>query len=61
VRDYLVYLREQMGRAVEDLVPFKVAYARTDWNTKTFPRLGRRTGPTYNTYLLLERESLGKQ
>jgi hypothetical protein len=62
VRDYLVYLREQMGRAVEDFVPFKVTYARTDWRKyENLPAFGEahRTN-AYNTYLLLERESLGK-
>jgi len=31
--DYLVYLRETMGRAVKDLTPFDEAYAKTDWVT----------------------------
>jgi hypothetical protein len=29
-RDYLLYLRQQMGRAVADLVPFDQAYAATE-------------------------------
>ena len=31
-RDYLVYLRETMGKAVDDFVPFDEAYAKTDWS-----------------------------
>ena len=29
---YLRYLREQMGSAVQELLPFEEAYARTDWS-----------------------------
>ena len=61
-RDYLKYLREQMGRAVADMMPFDEAYARTDWsryeNLPAFPEAHRRNA--YNTYLLMERESLAK-
>ena len=31
-RDYLVYLRATMGRAVQDLEPFDDAYAKVDWS-----------------------------
>jgi len=31
-RDYLNYVRTTMGKAVNDLVPFDEAYARTDWS-----------------------------
>lgn len=31
-RDYLTYLREQMGRAVDDLTPFDDAYQAVDWS-----------------------------
>ena len=31
-RDYLVYLRATMGRAVQDLEPFDEAYAKADWS-----------------------------
>jgi len=61
-RDYLKYVREQMGRAVENLVPFDEAYARTDWSKyekmPAFIEAHRRNA--YNTYLLMERESLAK-
>ncbi len=60
-RDYLRYLREQMGKAVADLAPFEEAYARTDWskyeNLPAFAEANRRNA--YNTYILMEKESLG--
>lgn len=60
-RDYLRFLREQMGRAAQDMTPFDEAYARTDWSRfsgqPAFDAANRRNA--YNTYLLLERESLG--
>jgi glyoxylase-like metal-dependent hydrolase (beta-lactamase superfamily II) len=61
-RDYLRFLREQMGRAVADLLPFEEAYAKTDWSRyqhmPAFPEANRRNA--YNTFILMERESLGK-
>ena len=59
-RDYLIYLRQAMGKAVQDFVPFDQAYANTDW--KKFEKLpafkeGNRAN-AYNTYLLLEKENL---
>jgi glyoxylase-like metal-dependent hydrolase (beta-lactamase superfamily II) len=61
-RDYLKYLREQMGRAVTEMVPFEEAYARTDWSKyeqmPAFAEAHRRNA--YNTYLLMEKESLAK-
>jgi glyoxylase-like metal-dependent hydrolase (beta-lactamase superfamily II) len=61
-RDYLRYLRERMGRAVADLVPFDEAYASTDWSRyagiPAFDPANRINA--YGTYLLMERESLGK-
>ena len=30
-REYIAYLREAMGKAVEELVPFEDAYVKTDW------------------------------
>ncbi|MCX7672052.1 MAG: MBL fold metallo-hydrolase [Thiobacillaceae bacterium] len=60
-RDYLRYLREQMGRAVADLVPFEEAYRNTDWSRyehlPAFAEANRVNA--YNTYILMERESLG--
>jgi glyoxylase-like metal-dependent hydrolase (beta-lactamase superfamily II) len=60
-RDYLLYLRETMGRAVAELEPFDEAYARTDWsrfaNLPAFAQANR--GNAYGTYLLMEQEALG--
>ena len=59
-RDYLVHLRESMGRAVADLVPFDEAYARTDWSRfRTLPAFEQANRiNAYGTYLLMEREAL---
>jgi glyoxylase-like metal-dependent hydrolase (beta-lactamase superfamily II) len=61
-RDYLTYLRQAMGKAVEDFVPFEEAYKRTDWSRfsslPAFEAANRVNA--YGTYLLMERESLGK-
>ena len=61
-RDYLVFLRAAMGKAVEDFVPFEEAYAKTDWSRfaaiPAFDAANRVNA--YGTYLLMERELLGK-
>lgn len=61
-RDYLTFLRAEMGRAVADFVPFDEAYGRTDWSRyaklPAFEAANRVNA--YGTYLLMERESLGK-
>ena len=61
-RDYLVYLRTVMGKAVEEFVPFDEAYAKTDWSrfarVPAFDAANRINA--YGTYLLMERELLGK-
>jgi glyoxylase-like metal-dependent hydrolase (beta-lactamase superfamily II) len=61
-RDYLVYLRKVMGKAVEDFVPFDEAYAKVDWSAfaklPAFDAANRINA--YGTYLLLERELLQK-
>jgi glyoxylase-like metal-dependent hydrolase (beta-lactamase superfamily II) len=61
-RDYLKYVREQMGRAVAELLPFDEAYEQTDWSMyaqmPAFREAHRRNA--YNTYILMERESLAK-
>ena len=61
-RDYLLYLRKTMGKAVEDFVPFDEAYAKTDWSAfakvPAFDAAHRINA--YGTYLLMERELLGK-
>jgi glyoxylase-like metal-dependent hydrolase (beta-lactamase superfamily II) len=59
-RDYLMFLRESMGRAVRELEPFDAAYAATDWSRfRSLPAFeqANRTN-AYGTYLLLEEEAL---
>ena len=59
-RDYLIFLRREMGRAVEDLRGFDEAYDNVDWgdyrSMPAFLEANRRNA--YNTYILMERESL---
>jgi glyoxylase-like metal-dependent hydrolase (beta-lactamase superfamily II) len=61
-RDYLVFLRQAMGKAVEDFVPFDEAYAKVDWGrfgkVPAFEAANRINA--YGTYLLMERELLAK-
>jgi glyoxylase-like metal-dependent hydrolase (beta-lactamase superfamily II) len=61
-RDYLAYLREQMGRAVRDFVPFDDAYAKTDWSRfaslPAFAEANRINA--YGTYLRMEQEELDR-
>ena len=61
-RDYLLFLRDRMGRAAADLIPFDEAYAHTDWSRyagmPAFAEANRVNA--YNTYLLMEKESLDK-
>ena len=62
-RDYLMYLRKTMGKAVEDFVAFDEAYAKTDWSRfadmPAFEAANRTNA--YGTYLLMEKESLAKK
>lgn len=62
-RDYLLYLRSAMGKAVEDFVPFDEAYAKTDWSKfagmPAFTAANRINA--YGTYLLMEKESLARK
>jgi len=59
-RDYLLYLRKTMGQAVAELMPFDEAYAKTSW--KQFEKLPAfneaNRANAYNTYILMEKESL---
>jgi len=59
-RDYLVYLRESMARAVRELEPFDEAYAKIDWSRfeglPAFEPANRINA--WGTYLLLEQEEL---
>jgi glyoxylase-like metal-dependent hydrolase (beta-lactamase superfamily II) len=61
-RDYLVYLRQKMGEAVQDLTPFEEAYAKVDWSRfagyTAFDAANRLNA--YATYILMEKESLQK-
>ena len=62
-RRYLVYLREQMGAAVEEFVPFSEAYEQIDWSEfeqlPAFDAANRRNA--YQVYLSMEAEMLGEQ
>jgi len=55
-RDYLVYLREKMGAAADELEDFETAYARTDWSRfaslPAFEAANRRNA--YNTYIRMQ-------
>lgn len=59
-RSYLVYLRESLRKYVDDLVPFDEAYRAIDWSRFAgVPAFeGAHRSNAYNTYLLLEKESL---
>jgi glyoxylase-like metal-dependent hydrolase (beta-lactamase superfamily II) len=60
--DYLLYVRKVMGQAVQDFIPFDEAYAQTDWSK--FSKLpafeDANRANAYNTYLLMEKESLSR-
>lgn len=59
-RDYLAYLRQEMGKAVAEMIPFEEAYLATDWSRyeflPAFPEANRVNA--YNTYILMEKESV---
>jgi glyoxylase-like metal-dependent hydrolase (beta-lactamase superfamily II) len=59
-RDYLRFLRAEMGRAVQEMLSFDEAYARTDWSRfrdiPAFEAANRRNA--YNTFILMEKEAL---
>ncbi|MCO5100519.1 MAG: MBL fold metallo-hydrolase [Burkholderiaceae bacterium] len=60
-RDYLLFLRAQMGKAVDELLDFDEAYRSTDWSRfsslPAFEDANRRNA--YNVYLRMQREALG--
>ena len=61
-RKYLAYLRETMGTAVEEFIPFDEVYAATDWSQfKQLPAFdaGNRIN-AYQVYLSMEAELLGQ-
>ena len=55
-RDYLSYLRRQMGQAARSFVPFDEAYAKTDWSKyRSMPAFDEANrANAYNQYLRLE-------
>lgn len=59
-RRYLAYLRQTMGAAVEELIPFDEVYAESDWSEfeqlPAFDAAHRRNA--YQVYLSLEAEAL---
>ena len=61
-KDYLRFLREVMGKAVDGLVPFDEVYAKTDWSrfsrVPAFDAANRVNA--YGTYLRMEQELLQK-
>ena len=59
-RSYLLFLRRAMGDAVADMVPFEEAYQKTDWKAfAAYPAFAQANRiNAYQTYLLMERESL---
>ena len=61
-RDYLVYMRAVMGKAVADFVPFEEAYAKADWSrfsaVPAFEAANRTNA--YGQYLVMERELLAR-
>lgn len=61
-RSYLLFLREQMGKAVADMMSFDEAYKAVDWRRfEKYPAFAEANRlNAYGTYLLMERESLAK-
>lgn len=59
-RDYLLYMRQEMGRAAEDMQDFEQAYQETDWSQfQDYPAFedANRIN-AYGQYLQMERELL---
>ncbi len=59
-RDYLVFLRQVMGEAADNLEPFDDAYAKVDWSRfDQLPLFGAANRMNaYNTYLLMQGKGL---
>jgi glyoxylase-like metal-dependent hydrolase (beta-lactamase superfamily II) len=55
-RDYLLHLRQSMGKAAAELEPFEDAYAHTDWSRFEHLPLFQAANRinAFNTYLLME-------
>ncbi|MFC7517326.1 MBL fold metallo-hydrolase [Herbaspirillum sp. GCM10030257] len=62
-RDYLDFLRQEMGKAVSELLPFEEAYRKVDWSRfEKYPAFQQANRiNAYGTYLLMEKESFGKE
>ena len=57
--DYLQYIHDQMGAAVDELIPFAEAYANTDWSRyEKSPAFVANRPNAYHIYLQLEQRSL---
>jgi glyoxylase-like metal-dependent hydrolase (beta-lactamase superfamily II) len=61
-RDYLKFLRAEMGKAAHDMVPFEEAYEKTDWSKYRFMPAFNEANRinAYNQYLLMEQEGSEK-
>lgn len=61
-KTYLLYLREKMGAAVQELQSFEEAYQQTDWSQfeklPAFEQANRLNA--FGTYILMENEALKK-
>ncbi len=59
-RDYLAFLRNQLGAAVDDFVPFDEAYEAIDWSAyEGMPAFAEAHRPNaYQVYLALEQEGM---
>ena len=62
IRDYLKYLRQEMGKATRDFVPFEEAYEQTDWSIyRKMPAFNESNRVNaYNQYLRMEQEASGQ-
>lgn len=62
-RNYLLFLREKMGKAVSNMTEFEEAYKSVDWTPfekyPAFEQANRLNA--YGTYMLMEQESLHPQ
>lgn len=59
--DYLAYVRDRMGAAVEEWIQFEDAYAQTDWSRyEKLPAFdASNKANAYRTYLEMEKAALG--
>jgi glyoxylase-like metal-dependent hydrolase (beta-lactamase superfamily II) len=60
--DYLAFMREHMGKAAQDFIPFAEAYKNTDWsaykNVPAFEAANRRNA--YQVFLSMEAEIMSE-